>query len=71
MAEGQVWQTSARAVGRPPPGSVWVQVSDRGSVIFEYLAECLAQDQDFIVTFRLSSDSRKDGGILLSGLFGL
>ena len=48
-AESRVWEESARAIGRPPAGSVWVHVSDRGSDIFEYMAECLAQGQAFVV----------------------
>ena len=48
-AEGRVWEVSARAVGRPPDGSVWVHVSDRGSDIFEYMAECRQQSKQFVV----------------------
>jgi hypothetical protein len=48
-AEGRVWQVSARAIGPPPAGSVWVHVSDRGSDIFEYMAECRQQNKPFVV----------------------
>lgn len=48
-AEGRVWEVSARAVGQPPDGSVWVHVSDRGSDIFEYMAECRQQNKQFVV----------------------
>jgi len=48
-AEGRVWEVSARAVGQPPTGSVWVHVSDRGSDIFEYMAECRRQNKQFVV----------------------
>jgi hypothetical protein len=48
-AEGRVWEVSARAVGQPPAGSVWVHVSDRGSDIFEYMAECRRQNKLFVV----------------------
>jgi hypothetical protein len=48
-AEGRMWEVSARAVGQPPAGSVWVHVSDRGSDIFEYMAECRQQNKQFVV----------------------
>lgn len=34
-AEAQVWEVSARSVGEPPEGVIWVHVSDCGSDIFE------------------------------------
>jgi hypothetical protein len=47
-AEGRVWKVSARAVGQPPAGSIWVHVSDRSSDIFEYMAECRQQNKQFV-----------------------
>jgi hypothetical protein len=47
--EGQVWQKSAEAVGKPPPGVLWVHVSDRGSDIFEYMAACVDNDKHFLL----------------------
>jgi hypothetical protein len=48
-AEGQVWQVSAAAVGRPPAEAIWVHVSDRGSDIFEYLIACVDQGKHFLI----------------------
>ena len=47
--EGQVWQTSAIAVGSPPEGVMWVHVSDRGSDIYEYLTTCRQQHKQFLI----------------------
>ncbi len=48
-AEGRLWEVSAQQVGRPPAGTLWVHVSDRGSDIFEYMATCRQQDKHFVV----------------------
>lgn len=47
--EGQVWQTSATAVGSPPEGVMWVHVSDCGSDIYEYLTTCQRQGKQFLI----------------------
>lgn len=47
--EAKVWETSARSVGRPAEGSIWVHVSDRGSDIFEYMATCLDLGKHFLI----------------------
>ena len=40
---------SAKAIGAPPEGAIWVHVSDRGSDIFEYMRACVDQHKDFVV----------------------
>ena len=47
--EGQVWSVSAQAIGRPPAGAVWVHVSDRGSDMFEYMANCMDLGKHFVL----------------------
>lgn len=47
--EGQVWEVSARRVGNPPPGVLWVHVSDRESDIFAYMATCIDAGKHFLV----------------------
>ena len=48
-AEGLVWEVSAKAIGAPPAGVLWVHVSDRGSDIFEFMRACVDQHKDFVV----------------------
>jgi hypothetical protein len=47
--EGQVWEASAKAVGSPPEGALWVHVSDRESDIFDYMATCVDLGKHFLV----------------------
>ena len=47
--EGRVWETSAKDVGSPPPGVLWVHISDRESDIFDYMATCIDLGKDFLV----------------------
>lgn len=47
--EGLVWEKSATAIGKPPPGVTWVHVSDCGSDIFEYMASCRNADKNFLL----------------------
>jgi len=47
--EGRLWQSSATAVGAPPPGGLWVHVSDAGSDDFPYLAACLDHGKHFLI----------------------
>ena len=35
--ESRLWRQGCEGVGLPPPGRTWVDVSDRGSDLFEYL----------------------------------
>lgn len=48
-AEAQFWEVSARQIGRPPEGVIWVNVSDGASDIFEYMAVCRDLDQHFLL----------------------
>jgi hypothetical protein len=48
-AEGRVWETSARGLGRPPEGVLWIHVSDRQSDSFAYMATCRDLGQHFLV----------------------
>jgi len=47
--EGKVWENSAKNVGSPPAGVLWVHVSDRGSDIFSYMATCVDLGKHFLV----------------------
>ena len=47
--ESVLWAQSLRAVGRPPAGTRWVVVADRGADIFEHLQQCQAQGLGFVV----------------------
>lgn len=48
-AEARVWEVSAQRVGRPPPGVVWIHVSDRESDVFEYMAACVDRGKHFLL----------------------
>jgi hypothetical protein len=58
--EGLVWEVSAKAIGAPPEGAIWVHVSDRGSDIFEYMRACVDQQKDFVV--RAKNNRAVSGG---------
>lgn len=45
--ESALWAQSLRAVGRPPAGTRWVVVADRGADIYEHLQQCQAQGLGF------------------------
>ena len=47
--EALVWEVSARTVGSPPPGVIWIHVGDRGSDDFGFLAACTACRKDYLV----------------------
>jgi len=47
-AESQVWVASARSVGAPPEGCLWVHVSDQASDGFEYFATCIDLGKHFL-----------------------
>lgn len=47
--ESALWAQSLRAVGRPPAGTRWVVVADRGADIYEHLQQCQAQGLGFVV----------------------
>ena len=38
--EGLVWETATKAIGKPPAGTIWVQMGDRGSDSFGFMATC-------------------------------
>jgi len=47
--ESQVWEVSARQVGRPPVAHCWVHVNDQASDLFAYLVTCVDLDKHFVV----------------------
>jgi hypothetical protein len=47
--EAKVWEVAAHEMGKPPVGSMWVHVTDRGSDGFEYMQACLAEATDFVI----------------------
>jgi hypothetical protein len=47
--ESVLWAQSLRAVGRPPAGTRWVVVADRGADLYEHLQQCQAQGLGFVV----------------------
>jgi Transposase DNA-binding/Transposase Tn5 dimerisation domain len=47
--EGQAWEHAAQQIGAPPAGVMWVHVSDRESDVYDYLAECVQQSNQFLV----------------------
>lgn len=47
--EGQLWTQSAQQVGAPPPGVIWIHVSDRDSDSYEYMATCRALHKHFLL----------------------
>lgn len=49
VRESALWTQSLRAVGRPPAGTRWVVVADRGADIYEHLQQCQAQGLGFVV----------------------
>ncbi len=49
VRESTLWAHSLRAVGRPPAGTRWVVVADRGADIYEHLQQCRAQGLGFVV----------------------
>ncbi len=38
--ESLVWEKATQAVGKPPEGTIWVQMGDRGSDSFGFMASC-------------------------------
>jgi len=47
--ESALWGQRLRAVGRPPAGTRWVVVADRGADLYEHLQQCHAQGLGFVV----------------------
>jgi hypothetical protein len=47
--ESQLWLRGIEATGRPPEGSRWVDVGDRGSDIYEAMVASQAQGHDFLL----------------------
>jgi hypothetical protein len=54
--ESQLWLEGIRASGRPPQGSVWVNVGDRGADIYEAMEAALGVGQQFL--FRACQNRR-------------
>lgn len=52
--ESQLWLRGIEATGRPPPGSTWVDVGDRGADIYEAMQASLSQGHQFL--FRCCQD---------------
>lgn len=52
--ESLMWQVGINATGRPPEGSTWVDVGDRGADDYEAMAAALAIDHHFL--FRITQD---------------
>lgn len=50
--ESQLWTQVIDAVGRPPEGSQWVHVADRGADNFEVYCHCRQQGCDWIIRAR-------------------
>jgi len=46
--ESEMWLEGIRACGKPPEGSVWVDVGDRGADIYEAMEESLACGHQFL-----------------------
>ena len=56
--ESQVWPRQVQHIGQAPEGAEYTHVGDRGSDIFSFLRECLAQHCSFLV--RAEHDRRVD-----------
>jgi Transposase DNA-binding/Transposase Tn5 dimerisation domain len=52
--ESQLWMQGIEASGRPPEGSQWVDVGDRGADIYEAMIASLSVGHDFV--FRLTQN---------------
>lgn len=52
--ESKLWIRGIVAVGRPPTGSQWVDVGDRGADLYEAMVACRHQGHDFL--FRVAQD---------------
>jgi hypothetical protein len=52
--ESRLWLEGIRAPGKPPAGSVWVDVGDRGADIYEAMEAAREVDHDFL--FRVYQD---------------
>jgi Transposase DNA-binding/Transposase Tn5 dimerisation domain len=52
--ESQLWVRGIEATGRPPQGSRWVDVGDRGADIYEAMVAAQVQGHDFL--FRLTQN---------------
>ena len=59
--ESQVWLNMLKDIGRPPPGSRWVSVGDRGSDIYEYVVGAVHEGWDLVVR------AKHDRTILVDG----
>lgn len=46
--ESQLWMQGIAAVGKPPDGSVWVDIGDRGADIYEAMEMSKTMDHEFL-----------------------
>ena len=72
--ESLLWIKGAKAVGRPPEGAMWVNLSDRGGDTYESLEYQKNQEQFFIVRSRVDRNVNvegKDGRMLGRKLHGV
>ncbi len=53
--ESLVWEKATQAVGKPPEGTIWVQMGDRGSDSFGFMASC-DPENDLHFLIRLKSN---------------
>lgn len=47
--ESRLWSRAAEALGKPPPGVLWIDVADRGADLFEFLATEVALSRKCLV----------------------
>ena len=56
--ESRLWPKGVEAVGRPPPGAVWINLMDRGGDTFESLDRQQRLDQFYLVRSRVNRNVR-------------
>lgn len=59
--ESRVWLDTLKAIGKPPIGSQWVSVGDRGNDIYEYIVGASDELWDYVVR------AKHDRTILIDG----
>jgi hypothetical protein len=57
--ESLLWMAGLKAVGTAPADADWVHIADRGADNFEFLANCLAAGQGFVVRSHTSRSIRQ------------
>jgi hypothetical protein len=58
--ETDVWIRQVEAIGRPPEGTIWVHVGDRGADMFPFFCACQATQTQFLV--RAAQNRRVEHG---------